>query len=423
MEKHVKQYKMKIAILSDSPFIPTGYRNQAFQLAQFLEKQGHEIHYLANAYAGMTLDYARLFDGQECKFKIYGELQHNYFRNTMSEILKREKIDIFVILLDTFMLHGNDAWFLGVDTSPAQTIFWFPTDGGGGLPIGCEKILRKINRPVAMSKFGQKQVKDYHNMNVDYIPHGLNIDVFKKLSDEKRKELRMKYGIDDKFVIGIVARNQPRKNLDKTLKAMVELKDRIPNAVLFFHLDPDDAAQPLWKIKSLIKKFGIENRCVFSGMKAHHGLPYDKMLEIYNVMDCFLLSTSGEGFGIPIIEAMACEVPVVATNYTTTPELVMQHKAGLGVRLSGVEDVDLFKYNSKEYDTIVQTGTQTGSWEVERGNMDTVDAADKLFELYNNPKLREQMGKNGRKAIEDGYIFDKHVGPAFEKIMKEMLNI
>jgi len=410
---------MKITILSDSVFIPTGYRNQALQLAQYLINQGHEVHYLANAYNGMTLKSATLFDDTVCNFNIYGEMQHSYFQHTMSEIIKRTMSDIFFILLDTFMLHGPDAWFLRVDTSPARTFFWFPTDGGGGLPIGCANILKKIENPVAMSQFGQKQVKEYHDIEIPFIPHGVNRKIFFRLPEEQRLELKKKYGLQDKFVIGVVARNQPRKHLDRTLKTMRLLKDKIPEAVLFFHLDPDDPAQPLWKIKSLIQKFGLENRCIFTGMKAHHGFPASQMNEIYNVMDIFFLTTSGEGFGIPTIEAMACGIPVVATNYTTTPELVMHNNAGFGVNLVGIENIDLFKLHSKDYDEQVQSGTITGSWEVERGIMDVNDAASKIFALYQDPGLRENMGQNGIRAVESKYDFEKHVAPEFEKMFME----
>jgi len=51
------------------------------------------------------------------------------------------------------------------------------------------------------------------------------------------------------------------------------------------------------------------------------------------------LSTSGEGWGIPLVEAMSCKVPVVATNYTTIQEIVVDNKAGFGVKLAGVEEM------------------------------------------------------------------------------------
>ena len=186
------------------------------------------------------------------------------------------------------------------------------------------------------------------------------------------------------------------------------------------HLDPDDPAQPLWKIKSLITKFGLENRVIFSGMKAHQGFPAQQMNEIYNVMDVFFLSTGGEGFGIPIIEAMACSIPVVATDYTTTPELVINNKAGFGVKLAGVDTIDLFSLNSKEYDFKTMNGTITGSWEVERGVCDVNDAADKIEILYKRPDIRKEFGENGRKAVLEKYDF-KNIAPAFEKMFLEAI--
>jgi len=373
---------------------------------------------MANAYIGMALNNCELFDGTKCNFKMYGELQPSYFRNSMTKIIKENMIDRFIILLDTFMLHGNDGWFLNIDTSPAKTFFWFPTDGGGGLPVGCANILKKIDMPIAMSEFGQKQAKDYHNIDTGFIPHGVDLSIFYKKPEEERNRFRVKYGLIDKFVIGVVARNQPRKQLDKTLKTMKLVSAIVPNAILFMHIDADDPAQSLWKIRSLISKFGLENRVIFSGMESHKGFANKDMGEIYNVMDCFFLSTSGEGFGIPIIEAMACEVPIIATNYTTTPELVINNKAGYGVNLAGVNELDLFGIHSKEYDDKAMNGTITGSWEVERGICDVNDAAKKIVYLYDHPERKKEMGLNGRKAVIEKYDFEL-VGKAWNRLMEE----
>jgi glycosyltransferase involved in cell wall biosynthesis len=403
---------MRITILSDSPFLPTGYRNQALLLAQFLRKKGHIIHWLGNAYNGITIDHAKLFDGTELDFKVYGEMTHSYFQNTMSQHLKETNSDRFFILLDTFMLFP---WLLNMDFSPAKSLFWFPTDGGGGMPKGCEQILRKIDKPIAMSRFGQKQVKDYYGIELMHIPHGTEPEKFCKLPEEERNKLKEKFGLKDKFVIGVVARNQPRKNLDRTIKAMAMIKSKIPNAMLFLHLDPNDPAGQMFHIPSLIQKYNLENRVVFSGMQAHKGFGWDKMNEVYNVMDVFLLTTSGEGFGIPIIEAMSAEVPVLATDYTTTQELVKDNKAGLGIKLSGTEELDLFGTLSKDYDDKALDGTITGSWEVERGFCSITDAVAKLKFLYENPEIRKSMGENGRRAVLDKYDFEKIVGPALEE--------
>lgn len=365
-------------------------------------KQGHEVHFLANAYQGSTIDYVKLEGGREFKYKIYGQKYKPYFEDYISHHLKKTKTDRFIILLDTFMLHGPNGWFLNIDTSPARTYFWYPSDGGGGMPVGCHRILQKVEEPVAMARFGQKQVKDYYNIDTKHIPHGVDSKRFYRLPEEDRNRLKAKYNLSGKFVIGVVARNQPRKHLDKTIKTMYLLKDKIPNAVLFLHMDPNDPAGVFY-LPNLISRYNLENRVIFSGMSALEGIPYEQMNEIYNVMDCFFLSTSGEGFGIPIIEAMSCEVPVVMTDYTTCQELVKDNNAGLGVNLSGTETIDLFKITSKDYDLKAMAGTMTGSWEVERGVIDINDAADKIEYLYKNPDKCKEFGNNGRKAVLNKY--------------------
>lgn len=406
---------MRIAILSDSPTIPTGYRNQATQLVRHLAKQGHEIHYFANGYSGSNIENLKLEGGEEFTYKIYGHApQDQYFSQTMSLRLKQLNIDRFIILLDTFMLYP---WFLNIDTAPSKTFFWFPSDGGGGLPKDCLKILQKINQPVSMARFGQKQAKDYYNLDVAHIPHGTNPKEFFPLSDIEKTKLKQKYRIQNKFVIGVVARNQPRKNLDRTIKSMKLIADKVPNAVLFLHLDPNDPAQQMFNIQSLVAKYNLENRVVYSGMNAFSGFPQAEMNNVYNIMDCFLLTTSGEGFGVPIIEAMSCEVPVIATDYTTTQELVKDNGSGLGIKLAGVEILDLFAIDSKDYDIKSFNGTMTGSWEVERGMCDVEHCAKQVAWLYENPKDAKIMGLNGRKAVLSKYDFEI-VGKQWDEILK-----
>ena len=410
-----------ITILSDSVFLPTGYSNQSKLLAKYLRSKGHEIHYLANGYNGATIDHAKLEDGTIFDYKIYGQKNQQYFADLISPHLKQTKSDIFLVLLDTFMLHGGNGWFLGTDTAPAQTFFWFPSDGGGGLPVGCDAILRKIDFPVAMAKYGQKQCKDYYDLKTNVIPHGTEPNRFYKLPDEQRAEAKKKWGLTGKFVVGVVARNQPRKNLDRTLKSFYFLKNKVPNAVLFLHLDPDDPAQA-FNMKRLISKYNLENRVVFSGLNAQKGFGWDELNEVYNAMDMFFLSTSGEGFGIPIIEAMSCEIPVLATDYTTTQELVLDNNAGLGIDLASVDKRNFFEEDAKEYDKEVSSGTVTGGWEVERGYCDCQDAAKKIEFLYKNPQMCKEMGLNGRKAVLEKYDFNNIIGPSWEKLMLKSID-
>jgi glycosyltransferase involved in cell wall biosynthesis len=241
-----------------------------------------------------------------------------------------------------------------------------------------------MTKSVAMAKFGRDQCKEYYNLDTDYIPHAVDTNIFYKLSDEERNIARAKYGFQDKFIVGVVARNQGRKMLDRTIKAFKRFCKDKPDAILFMHTDPMDRAG-VFDIMSLIRREELQNRVIFSGMNFFKGFDYKQMNEVYNVMDVFLLTTSGEGFGVPIIEAMACQVPIVATNYTTTKELVIDTFAGYGVKLA----------------TEI-----TGSWNVERGVMDDNDCSEKLTNLYMYPKVREEMGLNGKKAVDKYYSWD-----------------
>jgi glycosyltransferase involved in cell wall biosynthesis len=389
--------KLNVGILSDSPFITTGYRNQSVLLGNMLVDEGHNVYYFAHAYSGQPVMPGVIFeDGRKLNFTIIGQGREPYFKDLLEQYVKVYKIDVLIILLDTFMLYP---WLLQMDLSPAKTIFWFPSDGGGGMPLGCENILKKVNVPIAMAKFGQKQVKKCHGIDTKYIPHSINPKQFYPLPKEEILQLKAQWGLQDKFVIGVVARNQGRKMLDRTIKIMAMYAKINPNAVLLLHLDPEDPAQP-FPLGVLIQRYGIQNRVVFTGMKWSKGFNDADMNKIYNVMDCFLLSTSGEGFGIPLIEAMACEIPVLATDYTTTRELVIDNNAGLGIKLAGVEDEE----NPNVHCDELLDGTLTGSWVVERGMCSIKDGANKLDYLFKNPDKRKEFGKNGRVAVLRDYI-------------------
>lgn len=407
---------------------PTGYANQAKLLADYLHRQGHEVHYFANGYTGSTLKKAILTDGTEFNYTIHGQGQQPYFADKMTPLIKELNIDAFIILLDTFMLHGDpknpaNGWFLKIDTTPATTFFWFPSDGGAGLPHGCETILRKIDNPVAMAEYGQKQVKDYYDLQAHFIPHGTEPNRFKKLPDEERAQIRAKWGIpQDAFVVGTIARNQGRKMLDRTLKTIKEVGDRIPNLLLFLHLDINDPAQA-FNMVNVIQRYNLENKVRTSGMSALKGFDWEQMNELYNLFDVFLLTTSGEGFGVPIIEAMSAEIPVLATDYTTTPELVFNNQSGLGILPVGLtKQLNLYGQHTKEYDNALVNSTITGSWDVERGLCDVVDAANKLVYLAQNPEQRKVFGKNGRDAVLKKYDFENVVGPMWNEAILKATN-
>jgi glycosyltransferase involved in cell wall biosynthesis len=399
----------KILWLSDSTTTVTGYANQTMNILNRLSTD-YECHQLAHNYIGQDIKPGLEFkDGTKLNYWLHGNGLKPYGQDIMTHRIRELKIDIFGILLDTFMLYP---WLIDTDLSPAKTFFYFPTDGENAMPLGCDKILQKVHFPICMSKFGQQQVWNKYKIKCDHIPHGVDKHQFYPLNDEERKKLRqekivyllngnqmlpIKGVLADKFVIGVVARNQGRKMLDRTFKTMGILRDVLPNAVLYLHIDPYDAAGT-FNIPQLIEDYRLHGKVFFSGMSFFRGFEHKEMNDVYNVMDCFFLSTSGEGFGIPIIEAMSAGVPVVATDYTTTKELVTDNNAGIAVPM----------------DTTV-----LGSWNVERGIMKIESAADAIVKLANDEKLREELGANGRKAVLEQYDWEVLI-PKWREFLKKI---
>lgn len=371
----------KVLWLSDGPLLTTGYSTISRKIGQYLSAKGYDFNFLSHTHQGQTLMPGVTFeDGEVLNFKLHGAGAMQYCQDIITPKIRELKADVFGILLDTFMLHP---WFPNIDLAPAKSLFYFPSDGGY-FPIGCENVLRKVDAPVAMSMYAQKQVQELYGINASYIPHAVEPMMYHPLGDEEKLALKKKYGLDGKFVVGVVARNQGRKMLDRTVKAFARAARHMPNAVLFMHTDPFDVASP-FNFPDIIQKYGMQNRIVFSGTKWSKGFDYRKMNEIYNIMDVFFLGTSGEGFGIPTIEAMSAGIPVLVTDYTTTEELVVRTRAGEAIKKS---------------DEVL------GSWNVERALMDIQDGAERLVRLYLDENLRTYYGHNGRRAVLSDYSWN-----------------
>lgn len=322
----------------------------------------------------------------------------------------------------------------GFDQYPLTTksLFWFPSDGGY-FPDGCETIIKKVDYPIAMSQFGQAQLTNHYGIkNIRHIPHGCKTTVFKPLDKLKLRQqyswerlfavkentfYNVNMNITDKFIIGFVGRNQPRKNPAGLIKAFSIFHKDKPDAYLLMHTDPFDPAR-MCDLQKLAEELNCGHKILWTGMRVGQPFSTSKLVEIYNLMDCFALYTSGEGFGIPVIEAMSCEIPVLMTDATTCKELVTDNNAGYGVKLAG-ESRRPYPYEGAAF-----TGTITGSWGVERAHEDYVDGASKFEMLYTSWKrqdgLLEKLGKAGRKAVLEKYDWDSVVGPAWVKLMEEI---
>ncbi len=160
------------------------------------------------------------------------------------------------------------------------------------------------------------------------IPNGLNIERFQK-DDELRAQQRKRYLIEDHHrVVGCVGRLSKEKNqmlLLKAVTALIEVDERI--RVLLVGDGPEKNT-----LVDYCETAGISKKVIWTGL-------LDDVASIYQAMDVFVLSSLTEGVPLTLLEAMASQVPVVATNVGGIPEIINDNVDGLLVTSDDVEDL------------------------------------------------------------------------------------
>lgn len=189
-------------------------------------------------------------------------------------------------------------------------------------------------RPVAMSEYGRAIIADHIGRDVPMIYHGVDTDVFHPVSaaDPIRwdgKVLRTKeackaaFGFTpDQHLVLRYDRHVPRKFYHLFMAAMVGVFERDADAVAVIHCRPQDEAGNLLEE---IARTPREHWGRFKLTQAHdtwQGLPNEGLVALINAADLYVSTTSGEGFGLTLAEALACGVPVVVTDWAAEREVV-----------------------------------------------------------------------------------------------------
>jgi glycosyltransferase involved in cell wall biosynthesis len=141
-------------------------------------------------------------------------------------------------------------------------------------------------------------------------------EIFRPLNDESILEsVRLRYGLKNNRFIVYVGTLEPRKNLASLLKAFNRLKKirKIEHKLVL-------AGRKGWsygQIFDLVRDLHLQNDVILPGYIPKHDLP-----GLYNLADTFVYPSLYEGFGLPPLEAMACGLPVIASNTSCFPEIL-----------------------------------------------------------------------------------------------------
>ena len=303
---------MRIMIVSVAPWAASGYGTITARLARSLKKDGHEVAIAATfglkggktEWEGMTVFPEGQFIGQE---------------------------DVILAHVDfwkpDFVLTIWDLWHTeGFGGESFKWVAWVPIDHEPLSYVYKDRLVHTW-KVLAMSQHGKKQLDDAGIEN-ELIPLGISKNYYQ--DQAAGKAWREAFGISkDTFVYGLVGLNAywpSRKGLDRLFEAYKKVHDEHPDTLLYLHTTPQATGDPHFDLNRIADFVGLDKDAYMFSDPYPLFLGYDEanMRAMYNSFDCFVLPTQGEGFGIPVVEAQACGVPVIATDCTSMPELTQE---------------------------------------------------------------------------------------------------
>ncbi len=385
MKKEIKKHKLGILWLSVSPHIRSGYGNVTKNIVFRLHERGWPVVIVA---------YYGLHDGGMLKLGGVPVLpiankERDYGRTSVPYYKKIFSLDLPILFSDFWRFN----WFAKLENST----FYGPIDHSE-YGLQHRKTLKEFKEFIAISDFGRREAKKYGRLT-SVIPHGVNTKVFKPLDKNIcREHFNFR---NDKFIIGIVAANndpEPRKGWDKMFlgfKIFLEKHPELRKKVFLFAYTRPTQLEG-FDLPGLAQSIGIDKDVFFPDLMTDLvGLPDEEMAMLYNCFDILMNCARREGFGLPILEAQSCGVPVIATDFSSMPELVKGH----GWLVKG-KDIMYTPLNGK---CVVP---------------DQEDIAKKIEEAYFNSELRRKYGKLSRNfALK--YDWDKLIREQWEPFLRK----
>lgn len=173
---------------------------------------------------------------------------------------------------------------------------------------GADKIIAisDHSRDELVQKYG------FHEKQVDMIPHGVDTDEFYP------RAIRHPTVNPDKMTVLYIGRLGTRKGLDLALQALARIDDP---AIEFLIAGTGRYKKHL---QTLATKLNVDSYVRFLGHIPDQELPI-----LYSSADIFLLPSRYEGFGLVLLEAMACGTPVIGTNVGGIPTVIDQNQTGV----------------------------------------------------------------------------------------------
>jgi len=332
--------QLKVLMWTDSPACTTGFGNVVNNIIKRLNKDGkYMIDVLGINHNGDP------YDNKEHPYRIYPaavvniDRYHDLIgRGRFLDMLASGFYDLVWIQNDTFNVSPLAKKMKEIYESLPEdkkfvTIFYFPIDADDAHRKWITDGVAPMDFPVCYTEYGRdicKKFIPFTNVDVIYLSADTNTfrPVDKALIEEFKAtsmittDGKTPINLKNRFIVTNVNRNQIRKDYMRTFAAFKKFKEKVPNALLFCLCAVEEQGGNLLGIAD---HFNLEFEKDWIAPTNHQpgkGFSTEIVNLIYNMSDVIISTSTGEGFGLSIVEAMACKKPIIAPNHTSITELI-----------------------------------------------------------------------------------------------------
>jgi glycosyltransferase involved in cell wall biosynthesis len=227
--------------------------------------------------------------------------------------------------------------------------------------------LKKADAICATSHTIKDYLKPVTSKNVYVIPFGVNVDLF------SNKEVTSLFN-KGSFVIGCIKALEDLYNIDILIKAFAGLKLKFPSKslkLLIIGVGSQEA-----ELKKMVSDLILNEDVIFTGR-----ISFSEVSNYFNMLDVLVNISDYESFGVSVIEAMACEKPVIATNTGGLKEIIENNTFGSLVEVANIEQTtnEMEKYLLDE-DLKQKVGKAARAKVVEKYNW--IDNIHQMIDVY-----------------------------------------
>jgi glycosyltransferase involved in cell wall biosynthesis len=177
------------------------------------------------------------------------------------------------------------------------------------------KFAKKASKIITVSEYSKSDIEKSFGISEDKITvaHNGIGDFFQPILEEKKKETRSKFTNGKEYFL-FVSALQPRKNVTKLFEAFDQFKKETKSDVKLLMV-----GEKYWwnkEIKQVFDAMTYQSEVIFTGH-----IQAEDLKNVYGAGLALTYVSYFEGFGIPLVEAMKCELPIISSDKTSLPEV------------------------------------------------------------------------------------------------------